>query len=60
MAQDSPKPRNVYIDDERYAWLQAQAARAGTTISRVLRDAISLARDWDTVVDRANPEGAEK
>jgi len=52
--EDSPKPRNVYIDDESYEWLRRQAAAAGVTISLVIRDCIQAARNL------VEHEGAKK
>jgi len=47
MADTSPKPRNVYIDDELWAWVKQQAAAPNppVTISQALRECIALARD---------------
>jgi hypothetical protein len=46
MAEDSPRPRNVYIDEERWVWLKQQADKAKVTISQALRDCIDLSR-WE-------------
>jgi len=44
MAKDSPKPRNVYVDDELWAWVKARAAAEGRTVSAVIRDALAATR----------------
>lgn len=44
MAQNRPKPRNVFIPDEQYDWLRRRARELGTTISSVIREAIDRAR----------------
>jgi len=40
MADQSPKPRNVYIDDESWGYAKALAKQRGVTISRIIREGI--------------------
>jgi len=40
MAEKLQKPRNVYVDDESWAYAKALAKSQGTTISAIIRQGI--------------------